>query len=621
MVDLFDIGVRLSLTSNVAPGLRTMARDLVGIRSELGKTQRELDRFTAAMAGSGKLTTGAPSLGALLAPARAGGEAADRQSLMLADRLKLKDAAHRTALSYRAAIDAIRVASAVRAAPASGAAASAAVANRTIPDSDIRSSLRTAAVSGGWGRSEGITARRVSGLGALDRGATAAGGGVLKGKERIARSREMISWEPGISRIPSSKIATAPMPGTSKVAQAADAHSAFGIGPYGAGSARVEQFGSRGFRAVDPMAPVGALRAASRYEPRGFGMKPGKPEQYVPRKHDDHRPALGSAKRHVTFAKPAFEQVGDFVGLRAARSSAGDTAKLTQSVGAIRTAMRSDLAAFAKRAGRAEFAVNADGKMLRRESASRLERVRDRPWAAASGARDSLARSMGDMSGRAAKLTVPAMRDALGGLSARVDRTRDAAEALRLALPQLAAAARGVRPAKAASTASMSPGRGAGLSGLIAGPRAVGGAVGERVKRVADVGRSLPRAAAGKPTMPRGVTRGADTREAFGKIAVGPETGTPRALPPLAGRRLPPPAAASNPPITVVSNINVHVEAPVVSADEIRRLADEIARQNAATVGDAVIQKLRERSRDARRSWMIDWGNSDVYPTAPGFGL
>ena len=216
---------------------------------------------------------------------------------------------------------------------------------------------------------------------------------------------------------------------------------------------------------------------------------------------------------------------------------------------------------------------------------------------------------------------MPTMRDALGGLSARVDGTRDAAEALRLALPQLAAAARGVRPAKAASTASMSPGRGAGLSGLIAGPRAVGGAVGERVKRVADVGRSLPRAAAGKPTMPRGVPRGADTREAFGKIAVGPETGTPRALPPLAGRRLPPPAAASNPPITVVCNINVHVEAPVVSAEEMRQLADEIALKNAATDGDAVIQKLRERSRDARRSWMIDWGNSDVYPTAPGFGL
>lgn len=64
MPDIFDIGMRLSLASNVGAGLRTIARDLLLVRGDIGRTQADLDRLRATVLGGLGLRIGVAALAA-----------------------------------------------------------------------------------------------------------------------------------------------------------------------------------------------------------------------------------------------------------------------------------------------------------------------------------------------------------------------------------------------------------------------------------------------------------------------------------------------------------------------------------------------------------------------------
>lgn len=53
MPNIFDVGVSLSLASNVGAGLRSIARDLLGVRGEIGRTQEDLRRLRSTLLGLG----------------------------------------------------------------------------------------------------------------------------------------------------------------------------------------------------------------------------------------------------------------------------------------------------------------------------------------------------------------------------------------------------------------------------------------------------------------------------------------------------------------------------------------------------------------------------------------
>jgi hypothetical protein len=88
-VDLFDIGVKLSLTQNVGAGLRVIARDLLGIHGEIGRTQADLNRLRTAILGVGGVTLGSAMLKGWWDLAQAGDRIIQQQQRMISQGLTL----------------------------------------------------------------------------------------------------------------------------------------------------------------------------------------------------------------------------------------------------------------------------------------------------------------------------------------------------------------------------------------------------------------------------------------------------------------------------------------------------------------------------------------------------
>lgn len=83
MPDIFDIGVKLSLASNVGAGLRVLARDLMGIRDQAGLTQASLDRLRTVMLGAAAFTAGSALLRGWWDLAKAGDRIIQQRQKML----------------------------------------------------------------------------------------------------------------------------------------------------------------------------------------------------------------------------------------------------------------------------------------------------------------------------------------------------------------------------------------------------------------------------------------------------------------------------------------------------------------------------------------------------------
>ena len=100
-MDIYDIAAKISLTNGVTPVLRIIARDFLGLRGEIGKTEEAMGRLKTVMAGAAMVGMSGLLLSGWVALAKAGGEVLNQQSLMLAAGWKQKDVADLTATAYR----------------------------------------------------------------------------------------------------------------------------------------------------------------------------------------------------------------------------------------------------------------------------------------------------------------------------------------------------------------------------------------------------------------------------------------------------------------------------------------------------------------------------------------
>ncbi|MGH7069528.1 MAG: hypothetical protein ACREFO_05875, partial [Acetobacteraceae bacterium] len=89
MPNIFDVGVKLSLASNVGAGLRVIARDLMGIRTEVGKTQADMNRLRTIMIGGAMFTVGTVALRSWWDLAKAGDRIIQQRQRMISQGIDL----------------------------------------------------------------------------------------------------------------------------------------------------------------------------------------------------------------------------------------------------------------------------------------------------------------------------------------------------------------------------------------------------------------------------------------------------------------------------------------------------------------------------------------------------
>ncbi len=105
MADIYRIGVSLALTNGVSQVLGVMARDLLGFRGEIGKSQESLNRLKGVMLGVGAVMGGTAILGGMVKLVEHGEKLVHQQSLMAAAGMSVREQAEATATAYKASAD------------------------------------------------------------------------------------------------------------------------------------------------------------------------------------------------------------------------------------------------------------------------------------------------------------------------------------------------------------------------------------------------------------------------------------------------------------------------------------------------------------------------------------
>ena len=104
-MDVFRIGVSMALTSNASALLGVIAKDFMGVRGEIGKTEAAMGRLKGVMVGLGAVMAGGAILSGVGKLVEHGRELVHQQALMAEQGMTVREQADATAAAYKTASD------------------------------------------------------------------------------------------------------------------------------------------------------------------------------------------------------------------------------------------------------------------------------------------------------------------------------------------------------------------------------------------------------------------------------------------------------------------------------------------------------------------------------------
>jgi hypothetical protein len=105
MTDVYRIGVSMALTNNVSQILGVIARDFMGVRGEVSKTEAAMSRLRGVMLGVGSVLAGGAILSGMGKLVEHGTKLVHQQALMAEQGMTVREQAEATAAAYKTASD------------------------------------------------------------------------------------------------------------------------------------------------------------------------------------------------------------------------------------------------------------------------------------------------------------------------------------------------------------------------------------------------------------------------------------------------------------------------------------------------------------------------------------